>query len=302
MRSLVWLIAVSLLLTAGCDEPEPEHRTDTPVAEKPADAPKPEAVSNDPVANQWAIAMPEFIQYISPIYVTRGRPIFDSLVEFESACVNVEPYLKPVSPRLRIDWKYLADNTRQMEVSLLDAMNDHINTALNQAPKGGGEMAFGDEFQLDLINLHEVARKLYWAANAQDLAAARRFYTSLRVLLGPRPAVQNGERRSARPELAVESVPDDGVIKGKSDRYGNLENLKARTNIRTSYAFWPAPVGTKVEYLSADAKPPKIDWSVDMSNTPDFDKAQWPQPVIINTRDLRQENEYSKRINQVEVR
>lgn len=301
MKSHIWLMVAGLLLAAGCNEPAPAA-PDRPVDVKPTAASQ--VMAEGRPAEESALTMPEFVEVRTPQFQLRKRPVFDGLVRFEQGCANIEAYMIPLKPRLRIDWKFLTENTREMDLGLLSAMNDHLDTALDQSPKGGAVPVFGSEFHLDLVRLHEVARQLYWASEARDLTNARRFYRALRVQLGPRLAVQGqaaGEKRNVQ-AVEVDTSTDDSLIKGKDEKYGDLSKLKLRTNIRAEYPFWPAPVSVKSEFLAADPKPVVLNWAMNMDHSYDFDQPHWPQPAMINTRDLHQENEYTERISTVEVR
>lgn len=308
MKAHAILLAVGLLLVAGCGE-EPTASPDRPTTEKRDVAPPPQFDKERP--DESAVVLAEFVAHDQPLYTLRNRPVFDGLVRMENGIAAVEPFLKPVHPRLRIDWTYLTENTAHIELGLLSAMDDHLDTALNKKTQGGGTPAFGEAFHKDLTDLHEITRRLHWAATARDLKTASRAFEMLQVQLGKRPPMLVASGTGYKPEsrTTLETPPEpvrdtsgDELIKGKHEDYGELAEIKLRPDMRTRYAFWPAPVGKKTLYLSATPPPKKIEYTLDMTHSVDFDTPKYPQPAIVNSRNLRDENEYSRRISTTETR
>ncbi|MGH7143576.1 MAG: hypothetical protein ACREJ2_05500, partial [Planctomycetota bacterium] len=80
-----------------------------------------------------------------------------------------------------------------------------------------------------------------------------------------------------------------------------LADITPRTDLRTHYPFWPAPSGFETVYLEADPPPKVVDWSDNMTHNTNYDTPKYPQPGIVNDRDLSEENHYTYRVSPTEV-
>ncbi|MGH7142597.1 MAG: hypothetical protein ACREJ2_00510, partial [Planctomycetota bacterium] len=207
MKAHLAFAAVCCLAVAGCGPseptPAPVSTAATPATSVPAKAAA-DTTSDIAGPDYSAVVVPVFLPYQQPVYAYKNLPVFGALVHFEQNVAAVEPFLKPVHPRLHIDWKNLADHTRLIDWSIVAAINENLRTALDQHPTGGGMPTFGLEFQHDLINLRQVTRELNAAAETQDLGTARNRFAALEILLGPRPAVLTGN--ATPPAQATQSA------------------------------------------------------------------------------------------------